>query len=170
MGFKMHEIWKKSDLILNKLPNPGILLITGNDSKNKNIMTIGWLQIGFIWKEPVVSILVRSSRYSFKLLQEYDEFTINVMPDLFNKEIAFCGKQSGAYCDKFKETGLQTVPSKKISSLSLKDAEIIFECKILYKNIINPENLSDLILARYYSDGDFHQIITGMILNFTAKK
>ncbi len=169
MNYKIHEIWEKAHLILNKLPNPGILLISGDGIKNINIMTIGWLQIGFIWKEPVVSIFVRPSRHSFKLLQEHDEFTINVMPDLFNKEIAFCGAKSGAYCDKFKETGLQTVSSKKVSSLSLKDAEITFECKTLYKNIIKPENLSDLILARYYGDGDFHQIITGMILNFKSK-
>lgn len=169
MNNKIHEIWKKANLILNKLPNPGILLITGDGKNKKNIMTIGWLQIGFIWKEPVVSILVRSSRYSYKLMQEHDEFTINILPDAFNKEIAFCGAQSGAYCDKFKETGLKTISSKKVSSLSLKDAEIVLECKTLYKKNIEQENLSDLILARYYSDGDFHQIITGMILNFTSK-
>ena len=169
MDIKKQEIWKRSHLIFNKLPNPGVLLVTGNSEKDKNIMTIGWLQIGIIWKGPVVTILVRPSRFSYKLLQEYDEFTINILSDLYNKEIAFCGTQSGAYCDKFKETGLKTFSSKKVSTLSLKDADIILECKKLYKNNIQPENLNDLILARYYSNGDFHQIITGIIVNFKLK-
>ena len=169
MEIKKQEIWRKTHLILNKLPNPGILLVTGKGKEAKNIMTIGWMQLGIIWKEPVVSILVRPSRYSYKLLQEYDEFTVNILSDQFNKEIAFCGAQSGAYCNKFKETGLKGITSKEVSTLSLKDADITIECKRLYKRNIEPENLNDLILARYYSNNDFHQIITGMILNFNSK-
>ena len=169
MEIKKQEIWKRSHLIFNKLPNPGVLLVSGDSKNDKNIMTIGWMQIGIIWKDPVVSFLVRPSRYSYKLLQEYDDFTINILSDNFNKDIAFCGAKSGAYCDKFKETGLKSVPSKKVSALSLKDADIILECKKIYKNNIEPENLSDLILARYYSNGDIHQIITGIILNFKSK-
>lgn len=169
MEKKIQEIWKKSHQIFNKIPNPGIILATGDNKTNKNIMTIGWLQLGFIWKDPVVTILVRPSRYSYKLLQEHDEFTLNVMPDTFVKEIAFCGVKSGAYCDKFKETGLKIASTKKIFSVALKDAEIILECKRLYKTNIEPENLNDLILARYYGEGDFHQIIIGMILNIESK-
>src|SRR4030042_6650989 len=105
MEKKIQEIWKKSYKIFEKLPNPGIILATGDGKNNKNIMTIGWFQLGFIWKDPVVTILVRPSRYSYKLLQEHDEFTLNIMPDAFSKEIAFCGAKSGSYCDKFKETG-----------------------------------------------------------------
>ncbi len=169
MERKIQEIWKKSYQIFEKLPNPGIILATGDGKTSKNIMTIGWLQIGFIWKDPIVTILVRPSRYSYKLLQEHDEFTLNIMPDTFSKEIAFCGSQSGAYCDKFKETGLKIASTKKISSVALKDADIILECKRLYKTNIVPENLNDLILARYYGEGDFHQIIIGMILNIESK-
>ena len=163
---KMHEFWEIVPQIMKKIPSPGILLVSGDGIKNKNIMTIGWLQIGFIWRSPVVNVLVRESRHSYKLLQEHDEFTINILPDLYNKEIAFCGNQSGGFCDKFSETGLQTKKASTVSALALKESEITLECKILYRHNINPDKLSDLILAKYYSGEDFHQIIAASVENF----
>lgn len=164
----VNKIWDKVPCILKKMPSPGILLVSGKDNKKKNVMTIGWVQFGCVWREAVCNILVRPSRYTFKLLQEHDEFTINVMPDTYNKEIAFCGANSGSFCDKFKETDLQIINSSMVSTVSIKNAEIILECKILHKTNVNPENLNDLILARYYSSEDYHQIITASILNIKS--
>ena len=162
----MHEFWEIIPQIMKKIPSPGLLLVSGDGIKSRNIMTIGWIQIGFIWRSPVISVLVRESRHSYKILQEHDEFTLNVLPDLYNKEIAFCGSQSGAFCDKFNETGLQVKKSSIVSTLSLKEAEISLECKILYRHNINPDKLRDLILAKYYSSEDFHQIIAASVEKF----
>ena len=158
------HIWDRVPFILKKLPSPGILLVSGKSIEQKNIMTIGWAQFGVVWSQPVVTIMVRPSRFTYKLLQEHDEYTLNVMPDVFNKQIAICGKSSGAFCDKFKETNLHPVSSISVSTVSIKDAKIVIECKIIHRNNVMPENLNDLVLARYYGDGDFHQIITASIL------
>ncbi|MBN2547459.1 MAG: flavin reductase [Spirochaetes bacterium] len=159
------DIWDKIPFLLKKIPTPGLLLITGNKSE-KNIMTIGWLSFGIVWNEPTVSILVRPSRYSYKLLEKYNEFTLNLLPDKFNNIISICGSKSGAYCDKIKETKLTIKNSETVQSVSLKEAEIILECQIVYKNNINNQNLNDIIIARYYSNSDYHCIFTAKILHF----
>lgn len=161
------SLWEKGFYMLKKLPRPGLLLVTG-DREEKNVMTIGWLSLGITWNEPVVSILVRPSRFSHTLLEKYNEFTINFLPDNFNEIISVCGSKSGKYCDKFKETGLAVKPSKKINTLSLKDAEITLECEVLYKSKINPEVLNDLILARYYANGDYHWLYIAKIVEATT--
>jgi flavin reductase (DIM6/NTAB) family NADH-FMN oxidoreductase RutF len=163
------SIWNYTNQIFKKLPTPGVLLVTGKKNEKKNIMTIGWIELGYVWKGPVISVLIRPSRYTYKMLDEYDEFSINILSDDYKKEIAFCGASSGSYCDKFKETGLHPVYSGENSAISIKEADLVIECKTLYKNDIDPKNLSDIILARYYSNQDYHRIITASILGVEAK-
>jgi len=166
----LQKFWENVPLILNKLVKPGLLLVTGNGREKKNVMTIGWMEIGFLWREPVVTIAVRPSRYSYKLLNEHNEFTINVMPDDNAKIIEFCGAQSGSYCDKFKEMKLNAKNSKNVKTVSIKEAQMTIECKIIHRNKINQETLSDLVTARYYSKADFHEIITALVESFVINK
>lgn len=167
--FDKNKLWRTIPEIFKKLPTPGILLVSGKSNEKKNIMTIGWLEIGYVWKGPVITVLVRPSRHSFNLLQEYDEFTVNVLSDKYNKEIAFCGTKSGSFCDKFKETNLQAVNSTEVFAPSIKEADIVIECKTIFKSDIDPQNLNDIILARYYSSADYHQRITASIININIK-
>jgi flavin reductase (DIM6/NTAB) family NADH-FMN oxidoreductase RutF len=166
----LQKLLENFPLIVNKLIKPGLLVVTGNGLERKNIMTIGWMEIGYVWREPVVTIAVRPSRHSYKLINEQNEFTVNIMPDNCNKEVEFCGAQSGAFCDKFNETKLHPMNSKKVRTVSIKEALMTIECKILNRNKIAPENLSDLILARYYNKGDFHDIFTASVENFMINK
>jgi flavin reductase (DIM6/NTAB) family NADH-FMN oxidoreductase RutF len=166
---EINVFYKDIDKILfflKKVPTPGLLLVTGNGKDINNMMTIGWIQIGVLWKEPSVSIAVRPSRYTYKLLEDFDEFTINAMPEKYNDALAFCGAKSGGFCDKFKETNIQVENSEKVSPFILKEAEFSMECRIIHRTKVVPEKLNDIILARYYANGDFHEIITGAILNF----
>jgi flavin reductase (DIM6/NTAB) family NADH-FMN oxidoreductase RutF len=161
---KFHQSLSKIMIFFKKVPTPGLLLVSGNGKDVNNVMTIGWIQIGILWKEPAVSIAVRPSRYSYKLLQEFDEFTINSMPEKYDDTLAACGAKSGSFCDKFKETQLQFNKSSSVSTYSIKEAENTMECKILYRTNVNPDNLNDLIMARYYANQDYHEIITASIL------
>jgi len=156
-------LWDFVPYMMKKLPSPGILLVCGNEETRENVITLGWLQFGVIWNEPVVSILVRPTRYSFELLKFHNEFTINIMPDEYNDVLQFCGSNSGKYLDKFSETRLKKINSREVKTSSLKDAELTLECKTLYKGGIVPDNLSDLVLAKFYRDGDYHVIIDASI-------
>lgn len=149
--------------IFEQLPSPGILLLCGN-GKKENLITIGWLQVGWLWQEMVINIFIRPSRYSYHLLLENRFFTLNVLPGNFQETITFCGTNSGRYCDKFKETNLARIPSRKISVSSLKDAKIILECQIINQYNLTQENLSDIIIAKFYNQGDFHDVFSAKIL------
>ena len=96
--------------ILNVMPGPGLLMLTGSDAEKENLITIGWLQFGIVWGEPTVNVFVRQSRYSYELLQKYDEFTINLLPvPTFNDVLSKCASSSGSYTNKFKDTNLTKV-------------------------------------------------------------
>ena len=74
----------------------GAFLIVSDGGQRTNIMTIGWAQIGFIWGKPVMTVLVRPSRYTHGLLEKAGYFTVCVPPEgKLRKELAFCGSKSG---------------------------------------------------------------------------
>ena len=56
----------------------GVFLTTQGKDRKPNIMTIGWLQGGIIWGRPILTVLVRPSRYTFTLLEENPSFTVGV--------------------------------------------------------------------------------------------
>ncbi len=156
--------------ILKVIPAPGILLLSGVPDKKENLITIGWLQFGVLWNLPTVNVFIRKSRYSNKLLSENGEFTLNYMdPILFKDALAKCANMSGSYCDKFTETSLTKIKSKTVGVSSLNEALLVLECKTLFCNQIGPDNLSDIILNKYYSDGDYHDLIIAQITNIREK-
>ena len=61
---------------LSLLAKPGLLLVAAGADGAPNAMTIGWGTIGVIWRKPIFTVLVRHSRYTYKLLEESDSFTI----------------------------------------------------------------------------------------------
>lgn len=150
--------------VISKLPTPGVIILCGSQKEKENLITVGWLNFGIVWNEPVVEILIRPSRFSYDLLQKYNEFTINIMPRDFEDKIKFCGSVSGRYVDKFEETKLTKINSKKVSISSLKDALLVLECKIIYKREVSPTDLSDILRAKFYPNGDYHTIFTATIL------
>ncbi|HOV13377.1 MAG TPA: flavin reductase family protein [Spirochaetota bacterium] len=162
---KSDILWKNFNIIMEKLPSPGVLLVCGNKNEKENIITIGWLTFGYLWNEPSVTILVRPSRFSYNLLKNNNHFTINVLSNEYFDKLSFCGSHSGAYCDKFEETKLTKVNSQLIPVSSIKESQIILECKTVFSNEILPENLNDLYLAKYYSSEDYHTMFTANIVN-----
>jgi flavin reductase (DIM6/NTAB) family NADH-FMN oxidoreductase RutF len=157
--------WQNLYHLMKKLPTPGILLVSGEKSK-ENIMTVGWLQFGMLWNEPTASILVRPSRFTYDILNKTKKFTLNVLPEKYNDKISFCGSNSGSYCDKFKETGLTKSHTSGTGSVFIKESEIIVDCNIIHVNDIIPETLSDIYIAKYYGSGDYHKIFTGIITDY----
>lgn len=156
--------------IMSVLPAPGVLLLCGSRDTQENLITIGWLQFGVLWNEPTVNIFIRKSRHSYKLLQESPEFTLNVSSaPAFQQALHICATTSGSYCDKFKEAQLTKVRSKLVTTSSLQEAEIVLECKTVFTHDFNEDQLSDIVLNKFYNQGDYHQMITGKIVHIKEK-
>ena len=127
-----------------------------------NTMTIGWATLGFAWRKPVMMVMVRNSRHTFSLIEKAADFTVSVPAGDMKKEIAFCGTKSGRDVDKFKECRLTTAASRQVVSPIVQVPGIHFECRIVYKNAIDPTRLTreyDPI----YPEKDYHTLYFGEI-------
>lgn len=88
----------------------GVLLTSVDKDGRPNVMTIGWLLLGRSYHvNPIAVVAVRPARYTFKLLDEVEEFVISVPTPELEKAVAFCGEKSGRDVDKFKETVLTPI-------------------------------------------------------------
>jgi len=127
-----------------------------------NTMTIGWATLGFAWKKPMMMVMVRNSRHTFSLIEKAADFTVSVPAADMKKEIAFCGTKSGRDVDKFKECKLKTAPSRQVVSPIIQVPGIHFECRIVYKNAIDPSRLTREF-DPIYPEKDYHTLYFGEI-------
>jgi flavin reductase (DIM6/NTAB) family NADH-FMN oxidoreductase RutF len=107
------------ELAMEKLHKVGAFL-TVKEGDRVNTMTISWGNIGFEWRRPIFTALVRKSRYTYDLIEKAESFTVSIpVKDNLKKELGFCGSKSGRDFDKFKECNLELVSSKALSIGSL---------------------------------------------------
>ena len=140
--------------VLQQLPKGAFLTVShgGRD----NTMTIGWGSLGVIWGKPVFSVLVRPSRFTYGLLEASGEFTVSVPLADMAKALGVCGSKSGRDLDKFAAAGLQKLPGIKLATPVIGGVGLHYECKVVFKQPMNPALLDAGINAASYPSGDHH--------------
>ena len=116
--------------ILNPVP---VVMVSsaGKDPESKpNIMTVAWA--GTVNSEPpMVSVSIRKSRYSHKLISETGEFVVNLVSKSLCKPCDYCGVRSGADEDKFAKCGLTPVKAEGLEyAYAIKEAPVSISCKV----------------------------------------
>lgn len=143
----------------------GKVLVCSVDKNNRpNLMAIGWGAIGVVWGEPIFFVFIRPSRYTFNLIEETEDFSVNVFDDKYKEIVNWCGSVSGREYDKFKKTKLTPLKSKYINSPIVEESKISFECKVIGKLDVKPEMIDKDIKERMYKSGDYHRVYLGKIL------
>lgn len=147
---------------LTQLPRGAFLTVKAGDKLNT--MTIGWGAISHIWQRPIMMVMVRYSRYTYELMEKAADFTVSIPPagDL-KKDLAVAGTKSGRNIDKFKECSLTAKNSRFIESPIIKECDLVYECKIVYKQEMQPENLAEEYRTRCYANDDYHVMYFGEI-------
>lgn len=80
-------------------------------------------------KDPFIyAISVDKNNYSYKLMLESEDFTINFLPFDFLKEVDTIGKTHGNEVNKWQLTGLSYHKSQTVSSVLIPNSLIIYEC------------------------------------------
>jgi len=117
----------KGDVALFPVP---VVLVTCVDMSGKpNIITLAWA--GVVCSEPpMVSISIRPSRYSYQLIKEGKEFTVNIPTAEIMREADICGTVSGRDTDKFNLTKLTPEPARHVRSPLIKECPVNLECKV----------------------------------------
>ncbi len=154
--YKIAEFLKQLD--------KGAFLTTQYGGEN-NVMTIGWAQIGIIWRKPIMMALVRKSRYTKNLLDGAKEFTVSVPFCNMQKELAYCGTVSGKNEDKFAAQNLTLLESEKINTPCINIPGLHYECMVLYQNEIKLSELDEIVNDTWYQDGDTHTMYFAEIVN-----
>jgi len=146
------------------LDSHGVFLAVKDKKGRSNIMTIGWATNGIIWSRPVITVLVRPTRYTHELIEDASCFSVCIPAGAkLQKELMLCGSRSGRDMDKAKECGITLVPGKLDDAVIIKECKYIYECEIVHKNIIDPQTLKAEIIADLYPKRDFHTIYFGEI-------
>lgn len=166
---KNELVWELSQKVLEQLPQ-GVFL-TVNDGDKMNVMTIGWGNLGFIWKKPIFTALVRYSRYTYELLEKSGEFAVCVpAKNGLKKELAICGTKSGRDLDKFQECRLTPLKAQVVSAPIIKECGLHLECKVIYKQGMDENFLNPNVKDDCYSQGDYHVIYYGEIVACYAQE
>jgi len=108
-----------------------VVLVSSIDksSDNANIITIAWCGV-VCSKPPFLSVSIRPSRHSHKLIKEAGDFVVNIPDRDLLKETDLCGVVSGRDSDKFKAYSLTRIPSSKISSPMIAECPVNIECAL----------------------------------------
>ncbi|MFL0266592.1 flavin reductase family protein [Candidatus Clostridium radicumherbarum] len=154
---------------MNYLHKQGAFLTVKSGDKT-NTMTISWGNIGFEWNKPIFTVLVRKSRYTYELIENSNEFTISIpLNNDLRKALGFYGSKSGRDINKYEECPLTLEPGKSVSTPVIGECELHYECKIVYKQKMDPHMLSEEIKNISYKDDDYHTIYYGEIVNCYVK-
>lgn len=129
-----------------------------------NVMTIGWGSIGVIWGKPMFTVLVRQSRYSHELIEANGEFTVSFPFGDMKEALALCGTKSGRDLDKIKAAGLALRGGQKVAAPVVDCGGLHYECRVVYKQTMDPAALDGEYKGRCYPQGDFHTVYYGEIL------
>ena len=147
----------------------GAFLTAGGETWNP--MTIGWAQFGVVWSRPVVTVMVRKSRYTYSLMEQTDVFTVSFPREKeMSKELAFCGVKSGRNVNKEKEAKLSRLAPRAGGAEAVAGCNIVFECRIAQKQLLDLDALDPDFRAKYYgsnqalADGDPHVLYVGEVL------
>lgn len=147
----------------------GAFLTAGGDIWNP--MTIGWAQFGVVWARPVVTVMVRKSRYTHSLMEKTDVFTVSFPREKqMVKELAFCGVRSGRDVNKEKEANLSRLAPRAGGAEAVAGCEIVIECRIVQKQLLDLSTFDPDFRMKYYGsnqalpDGDPHVLYVGEVL------
>ena len=121
----MKQSWKPGTLVY---PVPAVLVSCGNEDVS-NLITVAWT--GTICTNPaMLYISVRPERYSYGIIKEHMEFTVNLTTRDTVRATDLCGVVSGADADKWQLTGLTKYPGISVSCPAINESPISIECKV----------------------------------------
>lgn len=95
-------------------PVPVVLVGCAASDGQSNLITVAWTGI-CCTKPPMLSISIRPDRYSYHMIEETGEFTVNFVSQSMCRQVDFCGVRSGRELDKFAATGLTAIPAQGLS-------------------------------------------------------
>ncbi len=144
------------------------MLITAGTREKFNTMTASWGTLGVLWNKNIAAAFVRPQRYTFEFLQSNEYYSLSFFGSQYKKELGICGKVSGRDADKIKETGL--IPVFDSDAPYFDQANLIFICKKVYSQSIDPSCFLEKDIDNNYPNKDYHKMFVGEIIKCMVKE
>jgi flavin reductase (DIM6/NTAB) family NADH-FMN oxidoreductase RutF len=110
-------------------PMHTVLISCVGKASKPNITTVAWA-MPTSNEPPLVAISLSPKRHSHTLIEETQEFIINI-PTLELLQSTFaCGNFSGRSFDKFKKAGLTPIPARKVKAPAIRECIAHIECSV----------------------------------------
>jgi len=167
-----HRIISVEDLLLNpfNLIGKDWMLISSGSKDSFNMMTAGWGSLGILWGKKVIFCFIRPTRYTYKFVNENDLFTVSFFSSEYREALNICGRYSGRDVDKVKLSGLIPVEDNEYRTVYYDQARLVFICKKIYYQDINPDNFLDESIHNNYPMRDYHRMFVGEIVKALEKR
>jgi flavin reductase (DIM6/NTAB) family NADH-FMN oxidoreductase RutF len=149
----------------------GVILVCAQEGNpaSANPMTISWGTFGIMWEKPVVMVMVRPNRHSHHLISQGRDFTLNWMPTAFRKAVNLCGQASGRDTNKWSAAGITAEPALSgLAAPVIKEAVLSLECRILYREDLDPKKFLQPKIKDLYSANDYHSLYFGEVVEATG--
>ena len=146
--------------------NSWMLITSGNTSKY-NTMTASWGGFGILWNKPVAFSFVRPQRYTFEFLENNEFFSLSFYSEKYKDALKYCGSVSGRDVDKCTEIGF--TPLFDYEAPYFEQATLVFICKKIHGQFIEPESFIDKSIEKNYSKNDYHKMYVGEIVRVIKK-
>jgi flavin reductase (DIM6/NTAB) family NADH-FMN oxidoreductase RutF len=128
-------------------PGP-VVLVTTNDGKKNNIMTISWTMV--VDFTPAFAITTGAWNYSFAALRKTKECVISIPTvDMLDKVVGI-GTCSGVDTEKFAKFKLTPVEGKTVKAPLIKECLANIECNVI--DILEKHNIVVLEAVAAYFD------------------
>jgi len=122
-----------------------------------NATTVAWAMPTSI-NPPLVAVSIAPTRHSHTLIEETNEFTINIPTLEILQAVYACGQLTGRSFDKFKKTNLTPIPGKKIKAPAIQECIAHIECTLEDKHKTGDHTIFiGKILEAYANIGIFNE-------------
>ena len=155
-----------------KLDQEWALLTAGKKDKF-NTMTISWGGFGTLWNKPIVTVYVKSIRYTYQFMEENEYFTISFYEKEYRKDLGVLGSKSGRELDKLSLTKL--TPEFLENAVSFYEAELTIVCKKIYFQDldithIDNNSIPQSEIDRFYQNEPIHRMYIGEVVGIIDKR
>lgn len=124
-------------------PLPAVIVTCGNGTGESNMLTVAWTGT-ICTNPPMCYISVRPERYSYALIKENMEFTINLTTRTMAYATDLVGVKSGRDTDKWALTGFTPVQGQLVRCPYIDEAPVAIECRV---KAILPLGSHDMFVA-----------------------
>lgn len=122
----MKVSWKPGTM-LN--PLPAVLVSCAAADGRSNLITVAWTGT-ICTNPPMLYISVRPERFSYDIIRDSMEFTVNLTTADLARATDLCGVRSGRDGDKWKLAGLTPEPGVAVSCPSVAESPLSIECRV----------------------------------------